>query len=126
MEEVVSKHEQAPEADEGATGRHPLLGSLLTELRTGLEALYGARLARLILYGSQARREARPGSDIDVLVVLKGPLRTGEEIRRTSDLVARLSLKHEVAISRLFKSEAAFERERSPLLLNVRKEGMAV
>ncbi len=36
-----------------------------------------------MLFGSQARGDKMPGSDIDVLVVLKGPVRPGEEIRRT-------------------------------------------
>jgi len=49
------------------------LQSLIAELRRRFEALYGPRLARLVLFGSHARGDAEPGSDIDVLVVLEGP-----------------------------------------------------
>lgn len=33
----------------------PTLKNILAELRRGLEGLYGERLVRLVLYGSQAR-----------------------------------------------------------------------
>ncbi len=41
-------------------------------LRSRLEARFGARLVRLVLFGSQARGEAGPESDVDVLVLLEG------------------------------------------------------
>jgi predicted nucleotidyltransferase len=50
------------------------LQTILTELRRRFEALYGERLVRMVLFGSQAREDAELGSDIDVLVVLKGPV----------------------------------------------------
>jgi predicted nucleotidyltransferase len=37
----------------------------------------------MVLYGSQARGDADPDSDIYVLVVLKAPVQVGEEIDRT-------------------------------------------
>jgi len=49
------------------------LTEILKELRSHLEALYGNRLVKTVVYGSQARGDARPWSDIDVAVVLKGP-----------------------------------------------------
>lgn len=100
--------------------------AILTELRRRLEGLYGPNLVRLVLYGSQARGEAEPGSDIDVLVVLNGPVSPGREIARTSHLVADLSLKHNVVVSRAFVSVDRFEREQSPLLMNIRREGISV
>jgi len=102
------------------------LRDLLAELRRRLEALYGPRLVRLVLYGSQARGDAEPGSDIDVLVVLKGPVKAGEEIRRTLDDVAELSLWNNGVISCVFVSPERLEREESPLLINVRREGIPV
>ena len=100
--------------------------SIVKELRCRLEALYGARLVQMVLYGSQARGDADPGSDIDVLVVLEGPVSPGEEIARTSDIIASLSLKHSVVLSRAFVSSDRFEREQSPLLMNIRREGVVV
>jgi len=102
------------------------LQNLLAELRRRFEALYGPRLVRLMLFGSQARGEAEPGSDIDVLVVLEGPVRLGEEIRRSLDGVAELSLENNVVFSCVFVSRDRFENELSPLLINVRREGVSV
>ena len=64
------------------------LKTILAELRSRFEALYGDRLVKLILYGSQARGDAEPDSDIDVLVVLKGPVQVGTEIERGSTVTA--------------------------------------
>jgi predicted nucleotidyltransferase len=102
------------------------LRSLLTELRSRFEALYGPRLVRLVLFGSQARGDAEPGADIDVLVVLEGAVRPGEEIRRSINDVAGLSLENNVVFSCVFVSRDRFESELSPLLINVRREGVPV
>jgi len=99
---------------------------VLAELRARLEAVYGDRLAGLVLYGSQARGDAEAGSDIDVLVVLKGGLSPCEEIERTIEDTARISLEHDVVVSCVFVSEDRYRREQSPLLLNVRREGVPV
>jgi predicted nucleotidyltransferase len=102
------------------------LRTLLAELRSRFEALYGPRLVRLMLFGSQARGDAEPGSDIDVLVVLEGPVRPGEEIARTGEITAGMSLENNVVISCTFIPADRFEREESPLMINVRREGVPV
>ena len=63
------------------------LKTILTELGDNFRTLYGDRLVRLVLFGSHARGDAVPGSDIDVLVVLRGPVEPGVEIdaHRTID-----------------------------------------
>ena len=102
------------------------LTSILAELRSRFEALYGERLVQMLLFGSQARGDAEPGSDIDVLVVLKDPAHAGEEIDRTIDLAADLSLQHDEVISCVFMSEDRFKRRHGPLLRNIRREGIRI
>lgn len=102
------------------------LRTILAELRRRFEALYGDRLVKLVLYGSQARGDAAPDSDIDVLVVLQGTVSPCEEIALTINDVAEVSLDHHVVVACVFVSAEQFDHERSPLLLNIRREGVPV
>ena len=100
--------------------------AILNDLRTRLESLYGSRLAGIVLYGSQARGDADPQSDVDVLVVLRGEVHPCEEIARTSDEAAAISLEYDAVIACTFTSEDQFRSRNSPFLLNVRREGVPV
>jgi predicted nucleotidyltransferase len=102
------------------------LDQILREYRSGLEAIYGPRLARIILFGSRARQDAQPDSDIDIVVVLRGPVDPNEEIRRLSSVSAALSLKYDVVISAVYVSEDDYDSQDSALLMNVRREGILV
>ena len=102
------------------------LTAILAELRHRFEALYGERLVQMILFGSQARGDAEPGSDIDVLVVLKDPVHPGDEIDRTIETVAELSLQHAEVISCVFIGENRFMHRYGPLLRNIRREGIKI
>ncbi len=99
---------------------------LLQELKTGLEALYGTRLRGVYLFGSYAREEADPESDLDALVVLDDFDRYGAEVERTSELGARLSLKYGVSLSKVFVRERDWLRGQTPFLINVREEALPV
>ena len=103
---------------------NPELQKLLTVLRASFKDIFGEQFDRMLLYGSYARKEARPDSDIDVLIVLRDKFDYSEMIKRTSEIVARLSLENDVVISRSFVTREQFEQEKSPFLLNVRREGI--
>jgi UTP:GlnB (protein PII) uridylyltransferase len=61
------------------------LANLLVSLRHELHSALGDNLERAILYGSHARGDARPDSDVDVLVVLR---RTDEVVQETVHRIA--------------------------------------
>ncbi|WP_341734751.1 nucleotidyltransferase domain-containing protein [Microcoleus sp. EPA2] len=102
------------------------LKNILTELRSHFEQIYDSRLVTMVLYGSQARGDADPDSDIDVLVVLKAPVQAGVEIDRTLQIVADLSLQNDEVISCQFMNEEKFTNYQGPLLRNIRKEGILI
>lgn len=100
------------------------LRQMLGDLRQRFEQVYGDQLQRMILFGSQARGDAEADSDVDVMVVLEGDIRAAEEIERTGGIISDLSLRFNTVLSCLFISAERFESERSPLLLNVQREGV--
>ncbi len=101
------------------------VAAVLSEFREGLQQIYGGRLQRLILFGSRARDSTPSESDIDLLIVLHGNVDPNEEIPRVSPLSSRLSLQHDVVISCVYISDCEFETDASPLLRNIRREGVA-
>ncbi len=107
-----------------AAGLSPQLRTVLAQLGSRLRALYGQRLVKLILYGSQARGDARPGSDVDILVVLQGSVHALEEIERTDEILTDVSVELNQTVTCLFIEEERFLNRNGPLLRNIRREGV--
>jgi uncharacterized protein len=105
---------------------NPVLPSVLSQLALQLRQKYQGRLDQIILFGSHARGEATSDSDIDVLIVLKELVNATTELQNTSQLTAQLCLDYDVLISRMFMSRSRYETEQSPLLNNIRREGLVL
>lgn len=103
---------------------HSCIKPILTTLVDQLQDLYQDRVSQIILFGSQARGEATIDSDIDILIVLNDEIHPSNELQYTSSLIAQICLDYGVLISRIFMSVSRFESEQSPLLKNIRREGV--
>lgn len=102
-----------------------LIPEPIIRFREALKKLYGPKLQAVVLYGSYARGAQTRDSDIDVAVVLEGNVNPAREIDRMADIVTDLNLEYSVLISVYPVSAEDYETRRSPLLINVRREGIA-
>ncbi|MBW1971790.1 MAG: nucleotidyltransferase domain-containing protein [Deltaproteobacteria bacterium] len=102
------------------------IDNILKELKNKLKKLYGEKLAGIILYGSYAKGKANHDSDIDIAIILHGKVYPGIEIDRINDLIYELNLKYNTLISIYPVSENSFNKIKSPLILNIHKEGINV
>jgi predicted nucleotidyltransferase len=97
---------------------------LMKKLKEGLVQIYGDKLKAVYLYGSYARGNARSDSDLDVMLVLDNYDSYGKEIDRTGELTSNLSLEYDVSISRVVMKESQWKTGDTPLLHNIRADGI--
>lgn len=89
-----------------------------------LKAHYGPRLSDVIVFGSVARRNDTPESDLDLLVVLKEPFDYFEELRAITDLLYPVQLESERLISAKPAPVRDFDAGTIQLYRNVKREGI--
>jgi len=93
---------------------------LLRELR----AAYGGRLVDLYLFGSRARGDHDPDSDVDVLIILDEIDSYAVDLRLSGEAASRLSLEAGVTISRLLATRESWVRRDRPILRVIAAEGI--
>ncbi len=103
----------------------PRITTLLNELKAGLKTIYGNRLKGVYLFGSYARGDQDKESDLDILVVLHDFENYAQEVNRTGQLAADLSLQYGITISAVFIREHDWLHGETPFLSNVREEALA-
>lgn len=98
---------------------------ILKEFKQQIAELYKHRLKKVVLYGSYARGQASDEhSDIDLAVVLTGTVEPCREIDRMIDIITDINLDYDVLLSVYPVSENDYQSVNSPLLLNLRREGI--
>jgi len=106
--------------------QHPQLKEILNKVKQLFINLYKDKLEAIILYGSQARKDAKEFSDIDLLVILKSNINPYQEIDNTSKIIAQICLDYDVVISRHFISLEKYKNSKTPFIYNVEKEGIII
>lgn len=96
---------------------------VLARFRAALDAMYGARIERVVLYGSRARGDARPDSDYDVAVFLDDLDNRWEAVDQIAPLVTQIA-EDTGAVIHALPFRAGTYRERTPLMHEVRNEGV--
>ncbi len=99
---------------------------ILKEIKARLEAAYGDRLRGVVLYGSEARGQADPDSDIGVLVLLDGQVTSWQDIKTSSDALYPLMLQSGRTIDAKPVDIEHYEKADAPLYINARQEGVMV
>ncbi len=102
------------------------ISDILSVCKALLERRYGSRFQGLLLYGSTARKQAGPESDIDLLVLLEGPFEYSHELRQIIDVLYPLQLETDRLISAKPVSMEDFEHGRHHLFRNAKREGVMV
>lgn len=97
---------------------------VLARFRAAVAGAYGARLDRVVLFGSRARGEARPDSDYDVAVFLKDMPDRFVELDRLADIAADILYDSGACIHALAYRDASYHDARQPLMYAIRAEGV--
>jgi predicted nucleotidyltransferase len=99
--------------------------TLSARIKSCLQAVYGDRLGGVVLYGSEARGEATtPDSDVDILVILTGPVALGRELRTIIEALYPLQLEMDRVLEAFPVDEADYLRGEYASYRNVQKDGI--
>jgi predicted nucleotidyltransferase len=100
---------------------------LLTRVKAALAEAFGQRLRGVVLYGSEARGQADPDSDIDLLVLLSHQDSYWDDVRTAIDAVYPLILENDGRpIDAHPVTVEEYEGQEYGLYRNIKGEGVAL
>ncbi len=100
---------------------------IITQFKQEMHKLYGQRLYKIILFGSYARGDFHPDSDIDFLVVLNDEsVQSIDEKKRIRQILEEWSEEMSYFISPLPINKHDYLKKQSPLLFFIRKQGKEI
>ena len=101
------------------------IAEIVQKCKKTLADYYGTQFKGLILYGSVARDQASPASDIDLLVLLSRPFDYFDELREIIELLYPIQLESDRLISAKPALLDEFERGIIQLYRSAKREGVA-
>lgn len=99
---------------------------VIEAVKKRLSRMYRGRFEGIVLYGSYARGDYAPGSDIDLIVLLKRMTNAVEEMEKISKEVHKIDFKYNTLVSVIPFDVDVYQAAKLPILLNARKEGILV
>lgn len=96
---------------------------VLIHLRVALNAVFGTRIERVVLFGSRARGEAGPDSDYDIALFLHGFADRRTEAKRLAEIETDLLYQKQALVTVLPFAAGAY-RKRTPLMAAIRRDGI--
>lgn len=104
--------------------RAPVLDDpILKRFRAALDALYGDRIERVVLYGSRARGDFHEESDYDIAVFLHDLTDRRKEVHRIVEIETEILMDTGAVISAIPFPAGAY-RERTGFMHEVRLDGI--
>jgi predicted nucleotidyltransferase len=97
---------------------------ILKRFRAAVTEIYGDRIERVVLYGSRARGDARPDSDYDVAVFLRGMTDRIAELYRLADLSTAILEDGGDFVHAVAYPAGSYNDPRMPLMYAIRAEGI--
>jgi len=97
---------------------------VLAGFRQAMQDLYGARIERVVLYGSRARGDAKPDSDYDIAVFLRNFSSAWQEVRRIADIELSILDETGATVHAMPYPAESWRDPSSPLMHEIRKDGV--
>ncbi len=100
---------------------------LIQQYVSNIHDIYGSHLRQIILYGSYARGDFRPNSDIDIMILLDlSDVDIKKYRHQLSDMTFDFNMDYDVDIKPIAKSEEHYRKwvDNYPFYSNVNREGV--